>query len=180
MDFAPSRSARLVIAQDRWIYRAIVSSAVLFIFILALAAVFDPTIRWLHLFQALIYVAVIFLAGERSAWGYGAGCIIAAFWNWTNFAHTQFISAGWGELVRLLKTGQITRPDLLIAVFAALAHFVLIGACIAGYWRMSRGDGRNPIRFVAGGVFAVASFAGMIILFGPQYVPLLRRVFGLA
>jgi hypothetical protein len=72
MDSAVSRSVLPVTAQDRWIYRAIVSSCVLFIFILALAAVFDPTIRWLHLFQALIYVAVILLARERSAWGYGA------------------------------------------------------------------------------------------------------------
>lgn len=164
---------------DRRIYRLIVSSCLFFIGILVLAAVFDPTIRWLHFFQSLIYVAVIVLVRNENAWGYGAGCIIAAFWNWTNFVHTQFIESGWGELARLLRTGRLSRPDLLIAVFAALAHFILIVACIAGYSRISHKNARDPVRFVAGGAVAVAAFAMMIVLFGHQYVPLLKRVFGL-
>jgi hypothetical protein len=43
---------------------------------------FDPTVRVLHPFQALIYVAIIYLARRRSAYGFGAGCIMAAFWNY--------------------------------------------------------------------------------------------------
>ncbi len=64
---------------DTWNNRLIVAGCVVFILVLALSAVFDPSIRALHLSQAFIYVAVIVLAGKRSAWGYGSGCLIAAF-----------------------------------------------------------------------------------------------------
>src|SRR5262245_51246183 len=109
---------------DRWIKWLIVASCVVFILVLALSAVFDPSIRILHIFQAFIYVAVIILASRRSAWGYGAGCLIAAFWNWVNIFHTTFIANGVRELSRAIRTGHIQNPDQLIAVLAAAAHFV--------------------------------------------------------
>ena len=77
----------------------------------------------------------------------------------------------------LIRTGNLNRPDLLIAVFAAAAHFVLIAACIAGFLQRPRRERRDMLRFVGGGVAAVASFAVIIFLFGPQYLPLLRATF---
>ena len=165
--------------RDAWVQRLIVASCVLFIFVLALSAVFDASIRVLHLFQAAIYVAVVILARKRSAWGYGAGCLIAAFWNWTNLVHTNFIANGLRELSRALQTGQVTRPDQLIAVLAASAHFVLIFACLVGVSLIRPKSSWDPARFLGGGVLAIGYFAGIIVLFGAQYVPLLRRVFGI-
>ncbi|MCH8267629.1 MAG: hypothetical protein IH846_08935 [Acidobacteria bacterium] len=52
-----------------WIDWLIFASSVLFILVLALSAFYDPSIRVLHLFQALIYVAVILLTRRGSAWG---------------------------------------------------------------------------------------------------------------
>ncbi len=164
---------------SRWIEGLIFGSSALFILVLALSAFYDPSIRLLHFFQALIYVAVMILSRRQSAWGYGAGCIIAAFWNWTNLVHTTFIKAGLRELSRLIQTGNFKRPDLLIAVFAATAHLVLIGSCVSGYFRISSRASRESVKFWTGGLLAVGYFAGIIILFGPQYVPLLRRVFGI-
>ena len=155
----------------------IVGSCAVFIFILALSAVYDRSIRVLHAFQALIYVAVVTLALRRSAWGYGAGCIIAVFWNWTNIIHTTFIANGLRELAHAIQTGRVNRPDQLIAVVAAAAHFALIGACLAGYFRIKPRGSWEPMKFFAGGLIAVGYFAGIVILFGPQYIPLLRRVF---
>jgi hypothetical protein len=164
---------------DSWIKWLIIASSVVFILVLALSAVYDPSIRVLHVFQAFIYVAVIILAARRSAWGYGAGCLIAAFWNWMNLVHTTFIANGMRELLRALQTGEIQRPDQLIAVLAATAHFVLIGGCLIGYIRIKPKTRWDLLKFLAGGLLAIGYFVGIIIAFGPQYVPLLKRVLGI-
>jgi hypothetical protein len=156
-----------------------VSSAA-FMVILAIAAVFDPSIRVLHVLEAFIYIAVIMLARKRSAWGYGAGFTFAAFWNWTNLVHTTFIKAGVTELMRWTQTGHLVRPDLFIAVPAAVAHFVLIGACVAGYFWLRPRTLREAAKFWAGGLLSVGYFAAIIVLTGAQYISLLKRVFGLA
>jgi len=160
-----------------WLEWLIIVSCAMFIFILGLSAVYDHSIRVLHFFQAIIYVAILVLALRRSAWGYGAGCIIAAFWNWTNIAYTTFIANGFRELGHTLQTGRVGKPDQLIAVVAAAAHFVLIASCLVGYFRIKRRSWWEPLKFLAGGLTAVGYFAVIIVVFGPQYVPLLRRVF---
>src|SRR5258708_38078432 len=62
-----------------------------FIAILALSAAWDPTIALLHLFQSLMYVAVIALSAKGSRWGLFLGVSAAAFWNYaTMFGNTFF------------------------------------------------------------------------------------------
>ena len=121
---------------------------------LILSAVFDPTIRFLHVLQALIYIAVIVLTRKSSAWGFGAGCIIAVFWNYMNLFVTTFVKAGLQQLSILLRTGQLQRPDLLIAVIAAGGHFLLIIACLVGFLR-TRPRVQQWGKFMAGGALAV-------------------------
>ena len=75
---------RKSLANPVWVDRFILVGAGLFIFALVVSAIFDPTIRVLHAFQMLIYVAVIVLTRRGSAWGFGAGYIIGAFWNYIN------------------------------------------------------------------------------------------------
>ncbi len=164
--------------RNGWIDWLIFAASALFVLVLAVSAAFDPSIRVLHTFQAAIYVAVIVLAAKRSAWGYGAGCFIAAFWNWTNLVYTTFIANGVVELTRLVRTGELQRPDQFIAVVAAAAHFLLIAGCVSAFARLRPGAS-GFARFVGGGLLAIGYFAGIIVLFGPQYVPLLKRVLGL-
>lgn len=64
------------------------------------------------------------------------GCIISAFWNYINLFVTTFISAGVEEFWRFLHTRQLHRPDLAIPLVAALGHFLLIVACLAGFLRL--------------------------------------------
>jgi len=165
-------------ANPVWVDRSILVGAGLFIFALAFSAIFDPKIRVLHTFQALLYIAVIVLTRRGSAWGFGAGCIIAAFWNYINLFITTFIRAGLRELSSLFQTGQLHRPDLLIAVIAAGGHFLLMIACLAGFLRTQPGI-RRWSEFIAGGVVAVAYLAAIIVTTGPQYIDLLKRVFRL-
>ncbi len=162
----------------RWIDRSILVGAGLFIFALVLSAVYEPKIRVLHTLQALIYVAVIVLTRRRSPWGFGAGFVISAFWNYINLFVTTFIRNGIEQLVLSLRTGQLHRPDLILAIVAAAGHFLLIAACLAGFLRTRPGAGQVG-RFLAGGLLAVAYFVAIIVTTGPQYVGLLKRVFGL-
>jgi hypothetical protein len=165
-------------AEPAWIRWSITLGAAFFIVALFVSAVFDPKIRVLHSLQALIYFAVIALTRRNSAWGYGAGCIISAFWNYVNLFVTTFIKAGVEQLLDLVQTGQLKRPDLALSLIAAGGNFLLIIACSIGFIRRSP---RGPEwgQFVGGGVLAVGYFVAIIITTGPQYIGLLRRVFGL-
>jgi hypothetical protein len=161
-----------------WIDAGILVGAGFFIFALFLSSVFDPKIRLLHFLQSLIYVAVIFLSRHKSAWGFGAGVMIGAFWNYINLFVTTFIKAGTNQFVVLLQTGHLHRPDLLVAVVAAAGHFVLIAACLVGFLR-TRPNRISWGQFIAGGVIAVAYFLAIIFIAGPQYIGLVRRIFHL-
>ena len=165
-------------AEPSWISRLIVLGSGLFILALFVSAVFEPRIRVLHALQALIYLAVIALTRRSSAWGYGAGCMISAFWNYLNLFVTNFIQAGLEQVLTLLHSGQLKRPDLALSLIAAGGHFLLIGACSTGFLR-SRPRAREWAQFVCGGVLALAYFAIIIVTTGPEYIVLLKRAFGL-
>jgi hypothetical protein len=171
-----SQSARTRARTPAWIRVSIFLGAGVFIFALILSAVFDPKIRVLHTLQALIYVAVIVLTRKNNAWAFGAGFFIAVLWNYTNLFVTTFIRAGMQQLSILLRTGQLHKPDSLVAVVAAAGHFLLMAACLAGFLRMRPGLRRTG-EFIAGGILAVGYFAVIIMTTGAQYVPLLRKVF---
>jgi hypothetical protein len=115
---------------------------------------------------------------ENQPVGFGAGCVIALFWNYINLFVTTFFKAGLQQLTILLQTGQLHRPDLLIAVIAVAGHFLLIIACLGGFLRTLPG-GRAWGQFMAGGALAIGYFVAIIITTGPQYVGLLKRVFRL-
>jgi hypothetical protein len=163
-------------ALPRWIGVTIYVGAGLFVLALVVSAIFDPRIRLLHTLQALIYVAVIVLARRSSPWGLGAGFVVALFWNYINLFVTNFIAAGLSHLGSLLTTGRLTRPDLLVAVVAGAGHFALMVGCLAGFLRRRPGALAWG-KFLAGGVLAIAYFVAIIVTTGPQYIPLLRRVF---
>jgi hypothetical protein len=78
----------------------------------------------------------------------------------------------------LVRTGQLQRPDLLIAVIAVAGHFLLMIGCAAGFLRMRPGI-RRWGEFAAGGILTISYFIAIILTTGPQYVHLLKRVIGL-
>jgi hypothetical protein len=166
-------------AGRRWVRPAIVVGAALFLLALVVSAVLDPSIRVLHALQSLIYVAVVVLTRRNSPWGYGAGVVVSAFWNGVNLLITDFISNGFGELIGLLQTGRIARPDQFVAVIAAAGHFVLIAACLIGFLE-TRPRAREWAKFIGGAVLAIAYLVAIIFMTGPQFIPLVRRTFGLS
>jgi hypothetical protein len=82
------------VGSPRWTRVSISIGVGLFILALALSAVIVPQLRLLHLFQALIYVAVIVLTRRNSPWGFGVGVIIPTAWNCLNLFVTHLFQKG--------------------------------------------------------------------------------------
>jgi hypothetical protein len=148
----------------------------LLIVALAVSAFLVPQIRVLHVFQALIYVAIIVLTRRNSPWGFGIGVIIPAAWNCLNLFVTHLFQKGavqfWtlahtGHFWSLLRTGQVRRPETMMVTVAGMAHFLIIIACIAGFIQL-RPRGKQWGQFFAGGVVALAYFAVIIALAAPH------------
>ncbi len=155
---------------------AIIVAATGFIAILALSAVYDHTIIWLHVFQALMYVAVIALVLRRDRLGYFLGVSIAALWNYTAMFVDNFFRNGLRALAHLTATGQLTHPDQLIAVGAVTFHFVIIAAGLVLIVQTSRRAGADLLRLIV--VFAVSTgyFAADVALCQPRYLQLFPRM----
>jgi hypothetical protein len=154
-----------------WIRASIIAGSVMFIFALAVAAIFAPQWRALHVMQALPYIAVIILTGRRSAWGYGAGVFTASFWNFLVLFRSPIGVA--------LAHGAVQRPDEALQLFAALGHFLIIVACLVAFWR-TRPAGRQWREFVAGGAIAIGYFLVMVWTVGPpEGVEHIKQALGL-
>jgi hypothetical protein len=157
--------------QPRWILLSIYAASGFFMLVLLIAAFFAPSLRLLHFFQALIYAAIIVMARRKSPWGFGAGCLIAGFWNYIVLRMAlPDISA--------LMAGNGMRPDIALQLAAAVAHFVLIVACLAGFLRQNPGW-RDWTKFLSAGLVAIGYLVVLMITMRPQYVPLLKKCFGL-
>jgi hypothetical protein len=155
----------------RWVPVSVYASSGFFIFLLLFAAFFAPSIRVLHVLQSLIYVAVILFVRRNSAWGFGAGCFIASFWNYI------FLRGAAADIWALL-TGRVIRPDVGLQLAGALAHFILIAACLTGFLIQSP-EWKNWAKFLSAGLAAIGYLVVLMITLRPQYVPLLERCFGL-
>ena len=156
---------------------AIVASSLLFMIALAVSAYFEPPIRILHTLQALIYVAVIVGALRHQKWAYGVGISIAAFWNYVNLFVNTFIRNGVETLGVVISGGQVANPGTIIAVPAALGHFGMIACCLWAYLRLRNKRWTDIGILLGSGAVAIGYFGSIIAIFGPQYLPLFRKVF---
>jgi hypothetical protein len=147
-----------------------------FIAILGLAAALDPTIRLLHLFQALMYVAVIVLIARGSRWGLFLGFSIAAFWNYTTIFVNSFFRNGVDALSASFDQGRIVQPDKIIAVFAVLFHCAMIAGCLAAYLRLSHKSWGDFAAWLATLIGQGCYFAAIVALFQPRYLSLFPRL----
>jgi hypothetical protein len=157
--------------EPAWVFWAIAGSAGFFICLLVIAIFFDPSVRILHPLQALIYVGIIYLARRHSAWGFGAGCIIAAFWNYIFLA-----GARWD--IWAFLTGRAGGIFIPLQLSAVVAHLVLIAGSIVGFKSLRPHDKRWTA-FIGGGVAAVGILIALIFTLRPQSVIVLRRSVGL-
>ena len=137
-----------------------------FIFALAVSAVFVPEIRWLHVVQALMYVAAVLLSIRRSRWGHFISVSTAGLWNYL----AMFASPLFAELI-----DHPVRPDLILQGLAWLANLAIVVGCVWGYRRLAiktRGDiGRLILSFVG----ATAFLVGATAILSPDYLDAFTR-----
>lgn len=154
----------------------ILSGAGLFILVLGVSAWWQADIRWLHFFQAWMYIAAIVLALRKNAWGYWIGFSAAGLWDYSNLVATTFFFNGLQQLSHWIQTGQLKRPDLLIAVPAWFANlFVVIGS-VWGYARLPRKSLGDLVRLVVAFILTTGFFALDMALFQPRYLGLFRAL----
>ncbi len=151
----------------RWARVSIAIGAGLFILCLVFSAVIVPQLRLLHVFQALIYVAVMLLTRRNSPLGFGIGVIIPVAWNCLNLFVTHLFQAGAGQFWSLVRTGHVSRLDTLLVMIGGMAHFLLIVACTAGFIQQ-RPRRKQWGEFFAGGVLALAYFGLIIAVAAPH------------
>jgi len=157
-------------------YWLILIGACVFILMLAVSAYREPDIRWLHVFQALMYVATIVLARRMNRWGYFIGISAAGLWIYANIFATTFFFNGLQQLSQWVHTGRLSRPDLLIAVPAWFSNLIVVVGCFWGYLLLPKRPISDATRFAVTFALTTGFFALDMYLFQPRYLGLFPRM----
>src|SRR5262245_59670950 len=144
--------------------------AVVFIVVLAVSAYWDRSIRVLHVFESLPYLLAAVLCLRRNKIGYALGLVSGAFWIWTAEFLTTFIRNGFERLAMLLRTVSVDRPDIFIAVPAAVAAAGLASSSVLGYSRLTNKSWRDSAALGAVVVIIPAFFIAIFAALAPQYL----------
>jgi hypothetical protein len=154
----------------------ILVGAFFFIAVLGVSAYWEADIRWLHFFQAWMYLATIVLSFRRSRWGYFIGISAAGLWDYTNIFVTTFLYNGLQRLAEWIHTGHLQRPDLLIAIPAWLSNFAVIAGCIWGYLRLRDKSWSDAGKLVLTFALTTGFFALDMYVFQPRYLGIFPRL----
>jgi hypothetical protein len=138
-----------------------------FIFVLGISAFWETDIRWLHFFQAWMYIATIALVLRGSRWGYFIGISAAGLWDYANIFATSFFFNGLQQLSQWTHTRDLARPDLAIAVPAWFSNLLLIIGCVWAYSRLPTRALADAAKFVLAFALTTGFFALDMALFQP-------------
>jgi hypothetical protein len=157
----------------QWI---VLAGGAFFIVVLAVSAFWEADIRWLHFFQAWMYIAAIILSFRGSRWGYFIGISAGGFWDYTNVFATTFLHNGLQQLWKWIYTGHLERPDLLIAIPAWLANFAVVVGCVWGYLRLRDKSWRDGWELLLTFMLTTGYLAVDMYLFQPRYLGIFPRL----
>lgn len=149
-----------------------------FVVVLAVSAYWDASIRVLHAFEAIPYLAAAFLCLRRVRFGYPIGAVSGGFWLWSASFLTTFVRNGFEQLSILIHTGHVGRPDILIAAPAAITTGGLLLFSLIGYLLLEAKSWRDAALFVAALILVPAFFIGIFAAFAPQYLGMFQRLLG--
>jgi len=158
--------------QTRAPFWVLTIGAVLFTVMLIVSAVVEADIRWLHFFQAWMYVATVVLAARNNRIGYFIGLSAAGFWVYTNLFVTTFFLNGLHELRLLITTGHVARPDQFISVPAWFGNLLVVTGAAWGYARLRQKSARDLATFLLTCALTTGFFAADMATFQPRYLPL--------
>ena len=138
----------------------------LFVVALGVSALAVPQIRFLHLLQAFIYVAVVILARRNNVFALGAGFTIAVVWNCLEIFVAHLMQAGAVMFWSFLRTGHVEHLETMMVPVGGIGHFVLIIACLALFNQTT--DNRKWWKFLAGSVLVLGYFAVIVAIARPR------------
>ena len=147
-----------------------------FLGMLAVSAWWEADIRWLHFFQAWMYVAAIVLSLRASRWGYFIGFSAAALWDYANVVATTFFFNGLQTLSAWIRTGQLARPDILIAVPAWFSNLMMVAGCLWAYARYRDKRAGDVARLALAFALTTGYLALDMRLFQPRYLAIFPRM----
>lgn len=147
-----------------------------FILVLAVSAFWEADLRWLHFFQAWMYLAAIVLGLRGNRWGYFIGISAAGLWDYANIVATTFFLNGLQELWQWIYTGHLARPDLLIAVPAWFSNLFVVTGCLWAYSRLARKSPRDVAGFLLTLALTTGFFALDMAIFQPRYLGIFPRL----
>ncbi|MGB9072531.1 MAG: hypothetical protein WCC22_07645 [Terriglobales bacterium] len=147
-----------------------------FVLVLGVSALWEADIRWLHFFQAWMYIATMLLGFRRSRWGYFIGISAAGLWDYANIFATTFFFNGLQQLSQWAHTGHLERPDLVIAVPAWFSNLLVVAGCVWAYSRLPTRSLGDVGRFVVTFALTTGFFALDMALFQPRYLGLFPRM----
>lgn len=153
----------------------IVIGSCLFVLVLWLSAYWEADIRWLHFFQAWMYVGSVGLSLAGSRWGYFAGISAAAFWNYTTLFVNTFFLSGIHWLVAWVRSGELQRADQIVAAPGWIGNLLVIAGCVWAYWRLPDKRRSDIGRFAGAFVVTTGFFAAAVAVCQPRYLPLFER-----
>lgn len=145
-----------------------------FVVILALAAYWDPTIRWLHTVEAVPYLLAAILCLRRSTYGYTLAVAGGVFWLWMGSFLTTFVRNGFERVAMLASTGHVDRPDILIAAPAAVFAGGLALSAAGAYSRHARKRPRDAAIFFGALTAIAVFFLTIFAIFAPRYLQMFR------
>ncbi|HEX5412964.1 MAG TPA: hypothetical protein VFZ27_14025 [Terriglobia bacterium] len=148
----------------------------MFIVVLAVSAYWQSDIRWLHFFQAWMYIATIVLGLRGNRLGYFIGISAAGLWDYVNLFVTTFFANGLEQLYQWAHTGHLARPDVLIAVPAWFSNLLVIVGCLWGYCLLPTKRRGDTIIFPITFVLTTVYFAIIMALFQPRYLAIFPRL----
>ena len=166
-------------AKRSWLDRSIVASCLIFIGVLALSAYVEHDVLVLHVLQAVIYVAVIWLSLQHNKWGYAIGISIAFIWDFYNRFTGFVFRAGFRQWSLLFHGRAVTNIVQFSAPIGWFDHLLLIALLSMAYVRLNERRWSDALRMLAALVGTFVYFATIIALTWPQFIPRLRAHFHL-
>ncbi|HMD95890.1 MAG TPA: hypothetical protein VKM93_00975 [Terriglobia bacterium] len=154
----------------------ILIGAFLFVVVLGLSAWWESDIRWLHFFQAWMYVAAMVLSFRSNRWGYFIGASAAGLWDYANIVATTFFLNGLEQISQWVHTGHLARPDILIAVPAWFSNLLVVVGCLWAYLRLRVKQPSDIGRFLVAFALATGFFAADMAIFQPRYLGIFPRM----
>lgn len=145
-----------------------------FIAVLYFSAYWEPSIRWLHFLQSLMYIVSLVLLWRGSNWGCFIGAAAALFWDYANVFVNTFFRNGLDQVHVFIQTGHVTRPDQLISVPAWFGNLALILGALLVYIAAPCKKWSDVGRLLLALAGTMAFFAGAMVLVQPRYLPVFK------